>query len=135
MTWIMSECFMPPVAVAPFSSISISSTSSQPVGIEGGLVSQEFATVKALAEGPLAAATSVRVMESRRLGVAAVDSNHVPPRCSALSGLLPRVGPSTKLPVLSGLDLIHGVQGGKSSSRPGHYVKGEQDHCHHRHHD
>ncbi len=47
MTWIMSECFMPPVAVAPFSSISISSTSSQPVGIEGGLVPQEFATVKA----------------------------------------------------------------------------------------
>jgi hypothetical protein len=54
MTWIMSECFMPPVAVAPFSSISISSTSSQPVGIERGLVPQEFATVKALAEGPLA---------------------------------------------------------------------------------
>jgi hypothetical protein len=34
MTWIMSECFKRPVAVAPFSSISISSMSSQPVGIE-----------------------------------------------------------------------------------------------------
>jgi hypothetical protein len=36
---------------------------------------------------------------------AAVDSNHVPPRCLALSGLLLRVGRSTKLPVLSGLVL------------------------------
>jgi len=23
MTWIMSECFMPPVAVAPFSSVTV----------------------------------------------------------------------------------------------------------------
>jgi hypothetical protein len=36
---------------------------------------------------------------------AAVDSNHVPPRCSALSGLLLRVASSTKLPVLSGVAL------------------------------
>ena len=34
-----------------------------------------------------------------------MDSNHVPPRCLALSGLLLRVGRSTKLPVLSGLVL------------------------------
>jgi hypothetical protein len=35
-----------------------------------------------------------------------VDSNHVPPRCSGLSGLLLRGGRSSKLPVLSGLVLI-----------------------------
>ncbi len=51
MTWIMSECFKSPVAVAPFSSMSISSTSSQPVDIEGGPVRQEFATVKARRRG------------------------------------------------------------------------------------
>jgi hypothetical protein len=36
---------------------------------------------------------------------AAVDSNHVPPRCLALSCLLLRVGGSTKQPVLSRLVL------------------------------
>src|SRR4029077_6873568 len=35
----------------------------------------------------------------------AVDSNHVPPRCFGLSGLLLRVGSPAKLPALSGLVL------------------------------